>query len=129
MAKKTYSFEADEALLEACAELYETLGLDLDLALNLFLKQSLLQEGLPFPLRKKQNGAAIKEPSASPSPSEMEAPTADYEASATFDRELEQQKEPLKSVKYDDVQINQDNPDDFLNAIARFALGKPKTEE
>lgn len=44
----TISFRTDSATKEEARKLYSDLGLDLSTALNMFLKQSLVDNGLPF---------------------------------------------------------------------------------
>lgn len=44
----TISFRTDSATKEEVRKLYSDLGLDLSTALNMFLKQSLVDNGLPF---------------------------------------------------------------------------------
>lgn len=48
MADTTISFRTDSATKEEVRKLYSDLGLDLSTALNMFLKQSLVDNGLPF---------------------------------------------------------------------------------
>lgn len=53
MADTTISFRTDSTTKEEVRELYRELGLDLSTALNMFLKQSLVENGLPFTPRRE----------------------------------------------------------------------------
>ena len=45
---KTTSIRIKEDVKQSAKELFETLGLDLSSAINIFLRQSILKGGLPF---------------------------------------------------------------------------------
>ncbi len=47
----TLSFRTDKDVKEQCEALYDELGMDLETALNVFMRQSLLCGGLPFAVR------------------------------------------------------------------------------
>lgn len=47
---KTFKFKSDEEIVNKASDIFEKLGLSLDQAVNLFLRQSILQSGLPFRL-------------------------------------------------------------------------------
>lgn len=44
----TISFRTDPQVKQRAKELYESMGLDLSTALNMFLRQSLTDDGMPF---------------------------------------------------------------------------------
>lgn len=44
----TISFRTDSQVKQQAKELYESMGLDLSTALNMFLRQSLIDNGMPF---------------------------------------------------------------------------------
>lgn len=44
----TISFRTDPQVKQQAKELYESMGLDLSTALNMFLRQSLTDNGMPF---------------------------------------------------------------------------------
>lgn len=44
----TISFRTDPKVKQQAKELYESMGLDLSTALNMFLRQSLTDNGMPF---------------------------------------------------------------------------------
>lgn len=44
----TISFRTDPQVKQRAKELYESMGLDLSTALNMFLRQSLTDNGMPF---------------------------------------------------------------------------------
>ncbi|MBW3090086.1 type II toxin-antitoxin system RelB/DinJ family antitoxin [Bifidobacterium miconisargentati] len=46
--KATISFRTDPQVKQQAKELYESMGLDLSTALNMFLRQSLTDNGMPF---------------------------------------------------------------------------------
>ncbi|MBQ4378140.1 MAG: type II toxin-antitoxin system RelB/DinJ family antitoxin [Treponema sp.] len=45
---KTYEIDFDEELVKDAGELFNTLGTDIDTAINIFLKQAVLRKGFPF---------------------------------------------------------------------------------
>ena len=45
---KTYEIDLDDALVENANELFENLGIDIDTAIKIFLKQAILRKGFPF---------------------------------------------------------------------------------
>ncbi|WP_423716803.1 type II toxin-antitoxin system RelB/DinJ family antitoxin [Lactiplantibacillus pentosus] len=54
--KTMFAMRIDKDEKEQLKRLYHDMGLDLSTAVNLFFKQSLLEEGLPFqPKRRKSN--------------------------------------------------------------------------
>ncbi|MDV0432230.1 type II toxin-antitoxin system RelB/DinJ family antitoxin [Lactiplantibacillus sp. DA1] len=54
--KTMFAMRIKKSEKEELKELYKDMGLDLSTAVNLFFKQSLLENGLPFqPMRKKQD--------------------------------------------------------------------------
>ncbi|WP_237201191.1 type II toxin-antitoxin system RelB/DinJ family antitoxin [Rothia nasimurium] len=59
MADATISFRTDSATKEEVRKLYSDLGLDLSTALNMFLKQSLVDNGLPF-TPHRENPASVQ---------------------------------------------------------------------
>lgn len=59
---RTYKFKSNNELIEKSTVIFETLGLTLDSAINLFLRQSLLKNGLPFSLTLSED---VKEKTAS----------------------------------------------------------------
>ncbi|MBW3087919.1 type II toxin-antitoxin system RelB/DinJ family antitoxin [Bifidobacterium sp. 82T24] len=44
----TITFRTDSQVKQRAKELYESMGLDLSTALNMFLRQSLVDDGMPF---------------------------------------------------------------------------------
>ena len=53
---KTYDIDLDDELVETAARLFEGLGTDIDSAIKIFLKQSLLRKGFPFEITVSENG-------------------------------------------------------------------------
>ncbi|MCQ2362598.1 MAG: type II toxin-antitoxin system RelB/DinJ family antitoxin, partial [Acidaminococcaceae bacterium] len=53
MGSTLVQFRCDEELKENTTKLYESLGLDLPTAFRLFMKRSLLVQGLPFDVNVK----------------------------------------------------------------------------
>ncbi len=51
MASTNINIYTDEAIKKSCEELYESLGLNLSTAINIFLRQSLRVNGLPFEVK------------------------------------------------------------------------------
>ncbi|WP_308705373.1 type II toxin-antitoxin system RelB/DinJ family antitoxin [Lactiplantibacillus plantarum] len=61
--KTMFAMRIDKNEKEQLRHLYHDMGLDLSTAVNLFFKQSLLEEGLPFqPKRKKFPAMMIDQP-------------------------------------------------------------------
>ena len=47
---KTFKFKSDEEIVKKASDIFEKLGLSLDQAVSIFLRQSILQNGIPFRL-------------------------------------------------------------------------------
>ena len=45
---RTYEIDFDDALVDSASEIFETLGTDIDTAINMFLRQAVLRKGFPF---------------------------------------------------------------------------------
>ena len=45
---KSYEIDFDDELVENASKIFETLGTDIDTAINIFLKQAVLRKGFPF---------------------------------------------------------------------------------
>lgn len=54
---KTYDIDLDDELVEAARNLFASLGSDIDSAIKIFLKQSLLRKGFPFEVALPQESA------------------------------------------------------------------------
>lgn len=92
MAHKTLEIRVDEQILRDAKTIYEKIGLDVDDAIKLFLKQSILFNGLPLslrlapaeqnrepplpPLEPKNEPAAAKKADDDPAPPSREASLA-----------------------------------------------------
>ena len=65
MATTSMNIRMDGAIKEQAKELFSELGMDMTTAINLFLRQAILQQGIPFELRlpvpNAMTIAAIKE--------------------------------------------------------------------
>lgn len=48
MATTTITFRTDPQIKESAKRLYESMGMDLTTALNVFLRQSIVDGGMPF---------------------------------------------------------------------------------
>ena len=51
----TFTFRLNPEIKEEASELYESLGITLSDAINLFLVQSIREGGLPFEVKRKQD--------------------------------------------------------------------------
>ena len=73
------SFRIDEAVKSDAEDLFSRLGMSLSTAINVFLRQSIVQRGLPFAVRE--------DPFWSPAnQAHLERAAADYERGANFAR-------------------------------------------
>lgn len=54
MTMKTINVRVDEKTKREAAELYKSLGLNLSMAINVFLKQSIATGGIPFEVKKSK---------------------------------------------------------------------------
>ena len=54
---KTYDIDLDDELVETASNLFASLGSDIDSAIKIFLKQSLLRNGFPFEVTLPQESA------------------------------------------------------------------------
>ena len=73
------SFRIDEAVKSDAEDLFSRLGMSLSTAINVFLRQSIVQRGLPFAVRE--------DPFWSPAnQAHLERAAADYERGANFSR-------------------------------------------
>lgn len=63
MASSVIQIRVDEQLRNDAAELYERLGIDLPTAVRMFMKRSLMVNGIPFsmtlPKKKEDDGKAL----------------------------------------------------------------------
>lgn len=50
----TVSFRTDREVKEEAKQLYESMGMDLSTALNVFLRQSILENGMPFKITREK---------------------------------------------------------------------------
>lgn len=57
MAKVSTSISIDQDVRKAAQELFFDLGLDLSTAINIFLKQSIRENGFPFPIQRETPNA------------------------------------------------------------------------
>lgn len=55
---KSFKFKSDEEVVGKATEIFEKLGLTLDSAVNIFLKKSILKNGLPFQLVLEEDDSA-----------------------------------------------------------------------
>lgn len=77
MNKTTMTIRMDDQVKKQAQELFSDLGLDMTTAINLFLKQSIREQGIPFSLtRKTPNVSTI---------SAMEDVNQHHNLSKTFD--------------------------------------------
>lgn len=68
---KTYEIDLDDALVDSASGVFETIGIDIDTAVNMFLKRAVLEKGFPVAFGNLENSSedAVSE-SAFISPSE-----------------------------------------------------------
>lgn len=52
MQMSTITVRVDEELKKEAVALYKDLGMDMSTAINIFLKQSVQTQGIPFPIRR-----------------------------------------------------------------------------
>ena len=57
MAKVSTSISIDQDVRKAAQELFSDLGLDLSTAINIFLKQSIRENGFPFSIQRETPNA------------------------------------------------------------------------
>ena len=50
----TVSFRTNREVKEEAKALFESIGMDLSTALNAFLRQSILDNGMPFPIMRER---------------------------------------------------------------------------
>ena len=55
----TLNVRVDDSLKKQASELFADLGLDMSTAVNMFLKQAVMYEGLPFEVRRVLNATTI----------------------------------------------------------------------
>ena len=69
----TISFRTDPAIKREARELYADMGMDLSTAINIFLRQSIRENGMPFKIiRPALRHAARRKPmTENPSPARM----------------------------------------------------------
>ena len=60
MAITTVTFKTDKKVKEEAKQLFNELGLDMSSAINIFLRQCLTEEGLPFVVSKKPNAVTLQ---------------------------------------------------------------------
>ncbi len=90
MATSTLQIRVDENLKEQAVSLFDRLGLDLPTAVRIFLRKSVLENGLPFEVKDKPrvsrrglealyalNDEAVKNGTAGMTEEEIEAEIAD----------------------------------------------------
>jgi len=59
MSTTTISINTDTELKEKAQAVFSALGLDITTAVNMFLKQAVYQEAIPFEVRIKQKGREL----------------------------------------------------------------------
>lgn len=57
----TITFRVDDELKQQASELYQEMGLDLSSALKWFLKQSLVNRGIPFEIRANSIDSIVED--------------------------------------------------------------------
>ena len=72
MATSLLQVRVDEQLKEDASQLYETLGIDLSTAVRMFLKRSVLEQGIPFSMTLRE----MPRPSAELTKEELDAKLA-----------------------------------------------------
>ena len=60
MATSIIQFRVDDELKNEAAAVYEKLGIDLSTAMRMFLKRSVMENGIPFPMTIQRNYDAAK---------------------------------------------------------------------
>ena len=55
MATSIIQFRVDDELKNEAAAVYEKLGIDLSTAMRMFLKRSVMENGIPFPMTIQRN--------------------------------------------------------------------------
>lgn len=60
MATSIVQFRVDEELKTEATAIYEKLGIDLSTAVRMFLKRSVMENGIPFPMTLKNEYNAAK---------------------------------------------------------------------
>jgi addiction module RelB/DinJ family antitoxin len=60
MKTKLFQMEVDAELIDYVTQLYDDLGISVDIAILMFLKKSREENGLPFELRKSDRNLAVK---------------------------------------------------------------------
>ena len=73
------SFRIDETVKSDAESLFSNLGMSLSTAINVFLRQSIVQRGLPFAVREDPFWSAANQ-------THLERAAADYERGANFSR-------------------------------------------
>ena len=56
----TVQFRTENAVKQQCSDLFQTLGITMSDAINLFLRQALLHGGLPFEVKLPQYNAVTR---------------------------------------------------------------------
>jgi DNA-damage-inducible protein J len=56
---KKMTFEVDDALIETAESILDSLGLDMDIAFNIFVKKIIKEKGLPFSLSRTANPTVL----------------------------------------------------------------------
>lgn len=54
----TVSFRTDRKVKEKAKSLYASMGMDLSTAINIFLRQSILENGMPFKITREKPASA-----------------------------------------------------------------------
>ncbi|MBR1837675.1 MAG: type II toxin-antitoxin system RelB/DinJ family antitoxin [Kiritimatiellae bacterium] len=73
------SFRIDETVKSDAESLFSNLGMSLSTAINVFLRQSIVQRGLPFAVREDPFWSEANQ-------AHLERAAADYERGANFSR-------------------------------------------
>lgn len=55
----TVSFRTDAAVKEAARELFADLGMDMSTAINIFLRQAITENGIPFQITREDPRSAL----------------------------------------------------------------------
>lgn len=77
---KTYEIDLEDSLVDESSEIFEELGTDIDTAIKLFLKQSILRKGFPFELVIPEEEKASEGEREEPAPEVEPAPVREEPA-------------------------------------------------
>lgn len=85
MAKVSTNISIDAETKTAAQQLFAELGMDLSTAINIFLRQSVIERGIPFRIRREPSDATAAALRELP---EMEAHPERYKRYSSFDELL-----------------------------------------